>query len=320
MQLVLPAILVSFFICYLITPRIAEKFVKYGLTGVDIHKADRPLKAEMGGISIILGFSGGISLLLTIGPPVTKFILAGISTIFLSFGIGVFDDITRMKQRYKPFLVAATAIPMIIAYEGTGNLWFPLIGSINFGALYPFLIIPLAITTSANFANMLAGFNGLEAGISIIGLGTLSFLSFVTGQFAVGLIALIIAASFAAFLRYNWYPAKIFPGDSGTLLYGASIAVIGIMARFEFAAIVVSMPAAFDFTLKMISRRPFSQRSNYGDTRVTDKGTLQPAPYPALSHAFLKVSRLNERSLVAIILFTEVIYAAIAILLTLTIT
>ncbi|MFQ6135489.1 MAG: hypothetical protein ACE5KU_06740, partial [Nitrososphaerales archaeon] len=272
----------------------------------------------MGGVSVMLGFIGGIALLLIFSQPIAPFALAGIIVIILTFGVGVLDDITGMRQRYKPFIIAAAAVPMILTYEGAGSLWLPLIGSMSFGVLYPLILIPLAVTTSANFANMLAGFNGLEAGIGAIGLGTLGFLSFVTGHWDIGLIALTLAAAFTAFLKYNWYPAKIFLGDSGTLLYGASIAVIGIVAELEFAAIMVSMPAAFDFTLKMLHRRPFAQRRDYGDTRVTAEGTLEPAPYPALSHAFLKVSNLSERRLVAIILAMESLYAIIAILLTLT--
>ncbi len=287
------------------------------MTGIDIHKIGRPLCAEMGGVSVMLGFMGGIALLLMFSLSITPFVLASIITIILAFVIGALDDITGMRQRYKPFLIVAAAIPMILTYEGAGSLWLPLIGNMPFGVLYPLILIPLAITTSANFANMLAGFNGLEAGIGVIGLGTLSLLSFFTGHPYVGFIALILTAAFAAFLRYNWYPAKIFPGDSGTLLYGASIAVIGIAAELEFAAIMVSMPAAFDFTLKMFHRRPFAQRRDYGDTRITAEGTLEPAAYPALSHMFLKISNLNERSLVLVILAMESLYAVTAIFLTL---
>ncbi len=296
----------------------ARKFRNHGLTGIDIHKVDRPVCAEMGGVSVMFGFMGGIAMLLLLSPSIAPFAIAGIITIFLVFGIGLLDDITGMKQRYKPFLIAAAAIPLILTYDGAGSLWLPLIGNVPFGVIYPLFLIPLAVTTSANFANMLAGFNGLEAGIGVIGLGTLGFLSFVTGYWDVGLIALILAAAFVAFLKYNWYPAKIFPGDSGTLVYGASIAVIGIMAHLEFAAIIVSLPAAFDFTLKMLHRRPFDQRRDYGDTVVTAEGTLKPAPYPALSHVFLSVSNLSERGLVTVILAMEILYAGLAVFLTLT--
>jgi UDP-N-acetylglucosamine--dolichyl-phosphate N-acetylglucosaminephosphotransferase len=271
----------------------------------------------MGGVSIMLGFMVGVAALLAFNPPIDPFASAGIVTIILIFGVGVVDDITGMRQRFKPFLVAAAAIPLILTYGGEGSIWLPLIGNISFGLLYPLFLIPLAITTSANFANMMAGFNGLEAGVGVIGLGTLGSLSIITGHWEAGIIGLTLAAAFAAFLKYNWYPAKIFPGDSGTLLYGASIAIIGIMARLEFAAIMVSIPAAFDFTLKMLSKKPFAQRRDYGDTKVTADGVLRPALYPALSHAFLRVSNLNERSLVAVILAMESLYALIAVLLTL---
>jgi UDP-N-acetylglucosamine--dolichyl-phosphate N-acetylglucosaminephosphotransferase len=296
---------------------VSKKFLIFGISGIDIHKLDRPIRAEMGGLSIMVGFIGGISLMLIFSAPISGIILAGIVTIILSFCIGVYDDISPMRQRYKPLLIGLVTVPMILTYGPSGSLWLPIIGEIQLGLLYPFALIPLAVISSSNFANMLAGFNGLEAGIGVIGLSTLSFLSFVTGQLEVGVLALILTSAFVAFLKYNWYPAKIFPGDSGTLLYGASIAVIGILGKLEFAAIIISIPAALDFTLKMLHRRPFGQRREYGDTRINSEGILEPASYPALSHIFLRVSNLSEKGLVAIILGMEIIYSLIAILMTL---
>jgi len=296
---------------------VAKKFVQHGLTGIDVHKVGRPLRAEMGGVPVILGFLGGLTLLPLFNPSINTFTLAGVATILLAFMVGVLDDVKGVRQRYKPFLVAAASTPMVLTYEGVGEAHFPLIGSMSFGLLYPLILIPLAVTTSANFANMFAGFNGLEAGIGVIGLTTLGLLSFAKAHPDAGIIALTLSAAFAAFLRYNWYPARIFPGDSGTLTYGAAIAAIGIMSGLEFAAIMVSMPAAFDFALKMLDRRPFAQRGVYGDTKVTAEGVLEPPPYPALSHTFLEVSSLDERGLVAAILAMEAVYAILAAILTL---
>ena len=102
--------------------------------------------------------------------------------------------------------------------------------------------------------------------------------------------------AFVAFLRYNWYPARVFPGDTGTLISGATIACTSILGRFEIAAILMLVPAAVDFTLKMVAGYPFAQRKVYGDTLVLGDGTLVPPRYPALCHAFMKVSRLKELS------------------------
>jgi len=67
-----------------------------------------------------------------------------------------------------------------------------------------------------------------------------------------------------------------------------------------------------DFALKMMHRRPFKQRHVLGNTSVRPDGTLDPAPYPALVHAFMKVSPIRERELVVSVLATEVLFALVA--------
>jgi UDP-N-acetylglucosamine--dolichyl-phosphate N-acetylglucosaminephosphotransferase len=194
---------------------------------------------------------------------------------------------------------------------------FPLVGSIPLGLLYPLFIVPLAVTTSANFANMLAGFNGLEAGIASISISALSVLCAIRGLWEMAALGTLLVVGYLGFLKVNWYPAKIFPGDSGTLLFGAAIATIGLVSHMEFAAIIISMPAALDFTLKMLSRRPFSQRKLFGDTKVASNGTLTPPRYPALAHAFMRVAAVTERQLVLSVLATEAVFSALAVSLTL---
>jgi len=137
------------------------------------------------------------------------------------------------------------------------------------------------------------------------------------GKWDASFLAFLLFAAFVAFLRYNWYPAKIFPGDTGTLVSGAAIASVSILGHVKIAAIVMLMPAAVDFTLKMISRIPFSHRRVYGDTVVMSDGTLKPPSYPALCHAFMNFTRLKERELVLVLLLMEAIYAVLGVYLTL---
>ena len=131
------------------------------------------------------------------------------------------DDLVSIRQRYKPLLVAAMSIPLVLALFGRTSIYFPLVGSIPFGILFPLVVVPLGVTTSANVSNMLAGFNGLEAGCATIGIGALTFLSALEGQYVGLAIGSLFLAGYLGFLTLNWYPAKIFPGDTGTLMAGA---------------------------------------------------------------------------------------------------
>jgi UDP-N-acetylglucosamine--dolichyl-phosphate N-acetylglucosaminephosphotransferase len=294
-------------------------FPSMGISGIDIHKSDTPVRAEMGGLAVLVALAAGSILYLGLdfgGDGPSALFAATASTIVLTGLVGVADDIVELSQKFKPFFIVAASAPLMIYLLGRAYIYVPLLGDVHLGLLYPLVAVPLAITTSANFSNLLAGFNGLEAGCAAISLGTMSLLSDVTGHPTVAILGLILAFAYIGFLMLNWYPAKIFPGDTGTLMAGAAVAAIGLASGLEFEAVVLSIPAAMDFALKMVNRNPFKQRRIFGHTRVRPDGTLDPAPYPALVHAFMKVSPIKERDLVLSVLAMQALFALVAIAIT----
>jgi len=294
----------------------SRRFPSMGISGIDIHKSDTPVRAEMGGLAVLAALAVGSILYLGLdyggdGPAVL--FAATSSTIVLTGLVGVADDMVELAQKLKPFLIVAASVPLMIYLGGRAYVFIPLLGEVHLGLLYPLVAVPLAITTSANFSNLLAGFNGLEAGCAAISLGTMSLLSDTTGHPTVAILGLILTFAYIGFLCLNWYPAKIFPGDSGTLMAGAAIAAIGLASGLEFEAVVLSIPAAMDFALKMVNRNPFKQRKIFGHTKIRPDGTLEPAPYPALVHAFMKVSPIKERDLVISVLAMQGLFALVAV-------
>ena len=295
-------------------------FPSKGISGIDIHKADRPTRAEMGGLAVLVALAVGSALYVGLDysfqdPP---FLFGAVaSTVALTGVVGVADDMVELSQKYKPFLIVVASIPLMAVLWGRTGIFVPTIGYVDFGILYPLVAVPLAITTSANFSNLLAGFNGLESGCAVISIGTLSFLSDVTGHPQVAAFGAIVTFAFLGFLVLNWYPAKIFPGDTGTLAAGAALAAIGLASGLEFEAVVLSIPAAMDFALKMMHRRPFKQRHIFGHTKIRPDGTLEPAPYPAVVHAFMKVSPIGEKGLVVSVLAMQALFALAAVVITL---
>ena len=294
----------------------SRTFPSLGISGVDIHKVDRPVRAEMGGLAVLVAMAVASSLYLGLEysqDGSTVLFAAVAATVVLTGLVGVADDVLEISQKLKPFLIVAAAIPLMLYLSQRAFIFVPLLGSVHLGLLYPLIAVPLAITTSANFSNLLAGFNGLEAGCAAISLGTMSLLSEFYGHPTVAVLGMIMTFAYVGFLVLNWYPAKIFPGDSGTLMAGAALAAMGLASGLEFEAIVLSVPAAMDFGLKMMHRRPFKQRHVLGNTSVRPDGTLDPAPYPALVHAFMKVSPIREKQLVISVLATEALFAVAAI-------
>ncbi|MDA4123779.1 MAG: hypothetical protein OK456_11425 [Thaumarchaeota archaeon] len=302
---------------YLSARYFSKKFVKMGMTGNDIHKPGRPVTAEMGGVSVLLAFfTGSVVLMFATSDPSLP-LLAGVATVSGAGLVGVADDMTNMRQRYKPFLIGAAALPLTYALWGPNAIVVPILGSLPVGYIFPLLVVPVAVAISANFTNMLAGFNGLEAGSAAIAIGALTFLAAYRGSYPATVIGALLVSGYLGFLVLNWYPAKIFPGDVGTLIAGAGIATIAVLAGLEFAAIVVSIPAGIDFALKMIARRPFGGRRIFGDTTIDGKGNLVAPSYPALVHALMRAEPTGERGLVESVLGMQALYAALAITITL---
>ncbi len=287
-----------------------------GISGVDIHKADRPVRAEMGGLAVLVAMAIGSTVYLGVEYPLngpSTLFAAASSAVLLTGLVGVADDMVELSQKFKPLLIVAASAPLMWVLWDRAFIDIPLLGGVHLGLLYPLVAIPLAVTTSANFSNLLAGFNGLEAGCAVVSLGTMTLLSYISGATPIAVFGVLATAAYFGFLFLNWYPARIFPGDSGTLMAGASLAVMGLGAGLEFEAVVLSIPAAMDFALKMMYRRPFKQRHILGNTQVRPDGTLEPAPYPALVHAFMRVSPIRERDLVISVLSMQALFALVAV-------
>jgi UDP-N-acetylglucosamine--dolichyl-phosphate N-acetylglucosaminephosphotransferase len=310
---ILAASILSAVAAYLLTRYLSVKMRSLGITGVDIHKQDAPERAEMGGLAVLAAAFVGSAVLVIGGLDGGLGMIGPLLTLGLVGCVGIVDDVHGIRQRTKPALLVLASIPLAYSLLGRSVIVLPLMGPVPLGILYPLVVVPLAVTTSSNFTNMLAGFNGLEAGIATIGLATVSGLAWMNGATEIAAFGFVIFSAFVGFLVLNWFPATIFPGDTGTLISGAALATVGLVGGVETAAVILSIPAAIDFTLKMLSRMPFQGRREHGNTVVDSGGLLIAPPYPALAHAFLRVSRLSERRLVASILAMEGVYALVAI-------
>ena len=234
-------------------PRLKEK----GLMGKDMNKSGDINIAEMGGLPIIGGFL--VAMLAAIA--ITTFqltplqldltlMLAALSTILATAIIGIIDDLILISQKVKAVLPVFAALPLMAVKAGTTSMSIPLIGDIDFGIIYPLIIIPIAITGAANATNMLAGFNGLEAGLGVIMCSTSGVIAILLGRNEAAIISFTMAAALLAFLHYNWNPAKILIGDVGTLCIGAALATSVIIGNLEQAGAILILPFFIELYLK----------------------------------------------------------------------
>ncbi len=176
-----------------------------------------------------------------------------------------------LGQVPKMLFVLPAALPLIAVGAGSWTMHFPVIGAINWGLVYPFLLLPLGLFFVANVVNMLAGTNGLAASMSLVASTALGVFAYTNGNVEAALIAFSLSAALLAFLRYNFYPASILPGDSLTYLCGAAMFAAIVIGNMEKFGVFIFAPWFIEFFLKLRSRY---EAHSWGI--LQDDGTLQP--------------------------------------------
>lgn len=251
----------SFLATFFVTPRLVSKLARARIVGLDRNKQGLPEVPEMGGLGVIAGFVTGVLLAVALDTfsladfdVNLTYLLAGLSTILIMALIGIFDDLLAMRQSVKAMLPLLASLPLVAIKMGVTRMTFPFLGEVDFGILFPLLLVPLAITGASNATNMLAGFNGLEAGLGVVMTATVGIAGFMLGRVEAVIISFAMLGALLAFLRYNWHPAKILIGDVGTLTIGAVVAVSVIVGNIEKVGIILILPFFAELILKARSK------------------------------------------------------------------
>ncbi len=311
-------------VTWLLIPRMARA----GFVGVDLNKVPIGLSIEeikklkekgsnklksvprAGGIAIIFGIEFGMLLSLAVFPyNDIAVILAAMLSITLIGAIGIIEDFVPIRQFYRVLLPAVAALPLMAISAGHTAMTLPFLGTIDFGVWYALLLIPIGVVAVSNLVNLLAGFNGLEAGVGAIIGAALFSVAYLTGQQEAALLSIALSASCAAFLFFNWFPAKIFPGNAATYVLGAAIAAIVIVGNMERVGAIALAPQIAEFLLKARSK---FKAENFG--RVDAQGKLHyDGKIYSLSHLAMKLFKPTEQQLVIILLALQAIFAIAAV-------
>lgn len=258
--LFMPVIL-SFFVVLFLLPNWIKRAKKQNLVGKDIHKIEETQVAESGGINVVSGFALGVLAYIAINTFIFKSnenfieVFALLTTILLISFIAFTDDILGWKiglrRRTRLILVAFASIPLVAINAGKSIIYLPFFGVTDVGILYPLVLIPIGIVGATTTFNFLAGYNGLEAGQGIIILIAIAIITYLTKNSWLALIVLCMIAALLAFIFYNFYPAKVFPGDSLTYSVGSLIAIVAILGNFERIAVFFFIPYILEVILKL---------------------------------------------------------------------
>ncbi len=324
------ASIIAFVVTFVLTPKFIAFNERIGLTGTDVHKRNRPKVAESGGTPLLAGALSGsfafiwLKVFVYGGMPGLTEVLAAVSTVLIAAFIGFFDDLSFLLKKIdgktgfkriglpqwaKPLLTIAAALPLMAIMTGDTTMTVPVLGKFDFGVMYPLFFVPLAVIGASNAANMLAGLNGLEAGMGLVILSSMGLFSLASGQLAAAAIALPLAGALLGFLAWNWWPARIIPGDSVPYITGAAIATVAIIGNMERFALLSFAPWFLEFLLKARGR---FRKEGFGVLQAD--GSLAPpeARSYSLTHVVMRLGRLGERQVVIALVLLEVIVSALA--------
>ncbi len=265
--LVIP-LFVSFFITLFFMPRWIQKAKEIGLIWEDMNKSSYEKVAGSGGIIVILGFVLGLLVFVAYRVfylHTSSFLvelLALLCVILIAAGVGLIDDLFGwrrggLSRRSRIIMILFAAIPLMVINAGRSDISLPFFGAFELGIIYPLILVPLGIVGATTTYNFLAGYNGLEAGQGALLLGGVALVAFFTGNSWLSIIALCMLFALLAFLFFNFYPAKVFPGDSLTYSVGALVAITAILGNFEKIAVFFFIPYIIETILKSRGRLAF---------------------------------------------------------------
>jgi UDP-GlcNAc:undecaprenyl-phosphate GlcNAc-1-phosphate transferase len=256
---------VTFIICFLaavaLTPLVRKLAIRIGATDLpNARKVHKKIMPRMGGLAIYLAFIIGMLIMW----PDSSFTLPLIIGSVIIILTGVLDDMYSLSPRVK--IVAHFFAALVIVHSGISvefiNL--PFNGILQ---LY-WLSIPLTllwIMGITNAINLIDGLDGLAVGVSSIVLLTIAGLSLTEGNLFVFTVSAILLGSTLGFLPYNFHPAKIFMGDTGSYFLGYIISVLALLGfknvtLFSLVVPIIILAVPISDTLFAIIRRLVNRR------------------------------------------------------------
>lgn len=248
------AALLSALVAFLCAPKLIPvlRKMKFGQSiraeGPESHyaKAGTP---TMGGVLILLGLTIGTLLF-------AKFNIEIILVLFITLGhglIGFIDDFIKVvlkrslglkaKEKLLGQIIMAVALSYIAVnfLNIKTDLWIPFLEhKLDIGYFYyPLIFFVLVGTTNA--VNLTDGLDGLAAGTSSIAMFTYMIICIYLNQFDLAIFCAAVTGATLVFLKFNYYPAKVFMGDTGSLALGGALASVAILTKTEILLAILGM-------------------------------------------------------------------------------
>ncbi|MEO6288610.1 MAG: MraY family glycosyltransferase, partial [Ginsengibacter sp.] len=275
-----------------------------------VHKAVIP---TLGGLGIFAGFI--VATLMGVPPGMSSVLQYFMAAIMVVFFLGIKDDILILSAT-KKFIGQLVAAAIIIKFGGVQiTNMHGFLGIYEIPHTASILLSLFTIVVITNSFNLIDGVDGLAGSLGLLTSATFGIYFLATSQLMYAVMAFSLSGSLVAFLIYNFSPAKIFMGDTGSLLIGIlnSVFVIKFIAvasdtssgfvldsapALGFAILIVPL---FD-TLRVVSLRIVNRRSPFSP----DRNHI---------HHFLLEFGLSHKMISIVCVLTNILFMALAYML-----
>jgi UDP-GlcNAc:undecaprenyl-phosphate GlcNAc-1-phosphate transferase len=268
-----------------------------------VHLVPKPL---VGGLGIV----AGVLVVMMLFFPFGKYI-GLILSILMILVVGVLDDRFDISFKWR-FVVQIVA-------TANAMYFFPGMHLRSFGNLLGFgpvetglLVVPLTIFCVLgviNAINMIDGLDGLAGTLSFVAFSTFAVFAWINHTPSLMLICLAFAGAIGAFLRFNWYPSKLFMGDAGSMTLGFVLAFFAIELSQKPGGSVSPVAALFVLAV------PITDTVTVMSKRMM-KGKSPFEPDKTHFHHLLKMMGFSHAGVVIIMLGLSMVFSSVAVLAT----
>lgn len=253
MKTYLALFIIAIFSSAVLTPlirRLCERLGWLDEPDQDDRRVHRSAVPRLGGVGIFLSVLIALAALSFVDNMVTQSIYPYWSKLLLTlvpatlvFALGVYDDLKGASAAFK-FICQGLAATLFFLLDGRIEvLGIPFIGNVELPLAVSFALTLLWTIGITNAFNLIDGMDGLAAGAALFASLVILIVSLVFGHSLVTVMALVLSGALIGFLRYNFNPASIFLGDSGSLFIGFLLATLSIQGSQKAStAVAVAIP------------------------------------------------------------------------------
>ena len=295
--------LIALIVAYVLTPGVKKLAIKVGAVDKpNARKVHTHAIPRLGGLAIYVGFMAAVLFCVPVRHELLGLLLGCTAIVAL----GIWDDICNIPAKVKlggQIVAACIPIAFGIQIEWLTNPFGTLI------VLPELVAIPVTIFWIIGFTNtvnLIDGLDGLAAGVSFIASVSMFLLAYTMNQYLPAMIIVAMAGAALGFLQYNFNPAKIFMGDTGSMLLGYTMAVAAVLGLVKTAATIalvvplIALGLPILDTLFAIIRRKMSGVPIF----QPDKGHL---------HHRLLALGMSQKQAVLIMYFVSIVLGIVAL-------